>query len=190
MMVAMRNFAKQELNKTFPNTGNDLENIIYEYTMEKTAYLGCCGMDFYPFRNTYKERLQSILLNINDPSSDLKNFLNDILHTDSTTASNTECDETMHKAKSDNKYAQLKDILTCDIKKWNKNLWNMEEDVPESTAEPDELREGTFDCMNCAKKGLYSKNTTHYEKQTRSADEPMTVFCHCHTCGKDYRFSS
>lgn len=39
-----------------------------------------------------------------------------------------------------------------------------------------------FQCPQCKK-----KNCSYYQKQTRSADEPMTVFCHCLECGKRFR---
>ncbi|KAK8802039.1 hypothetical protein WA158_006434 [Blastocystis sp. Blastoise] len=43
--------------------------------------------------------------------------------------------------------------------------------------------DGTFKCPRCK-----SKNTSYFEKQTRSADEPMTVFVCCEDCGKRWRF--
>lgn len=41
---------------------------------------------------------------------------------------------------------------------------------------------GEFTCRRC--KGT---KTTHYALQTRSADEPMTIFVTCLTCGKRWR---
>lgn len=37
---------------------------------------------------------------------------------------------------------------------------------------------GSFQCRRC--KGV---KTSHYAKQTRSSDEPMTMFITCETCG-------
>jgi len=42
---------------------------------------------------------------------------------------------------------------------------------------------GEFKCRKCK-----SDKTTHYEKQTRSSDEPMTVFVQCINCGNRWRF--
>lgn len=39
-----------------------------------------------------------------------------------------------------------------------------------------------FRCRKCG-----SKNVTFYQQQTRSADEPMTNFCNCLDCGKQWR---
>ena len=41
---------------------------------------------------------------------------------------------------------------------------------------------GEYTCRKC--KG---NKTTHYAMQTRSADEPMTVFVGCLTCGNRWR---
>jgi DNA-directed RNA polymerase subunit M/transcription elongation factor TFIIS len=44
--------------------------------------------------------------------------------------------------------------------------------------------EGTdmFKCKRCGK-----SKTRYYEMQTRSADEPMTIFIRCLNCGKEWR---
>lgn len=39
-----------------------------------------------------------------------------------------------------------------------------------------------FTCSKCKK-----NKTVYYQKQTRSADEPMTVFLTCVTCGHKWR---
>jgi DNA-directed RNA polymerase subunit M/transcription elongation factor TFIIS len=41
-------------------------------------------------------------------------------------------------------------------------------------------------CGQCLKKGWKSK-ITYYEKQIRSADEPITTFYKCHTCGAKWK---
>ena len=43
---------------------------------------------------------------------------------------------------------------------------------------------GAFVCKKCKQ-----NKTTHYSLQTRSADEPMTVFVQCLTCGNRWRTS-
>ena len=39
-----------------------------------------------------------------------------------------------------------------------------------------------FKCNRCGK-----RETTYYEMQTRSADEPMTIFITCVNCGKKWK---
>lgn len=39
-----------------------------------------------------------------------------------------------------------------------------------------------FKCSRC-----YKRECTYYEMQTRSADEPMTIFVRCLNCGKQWR---
>ena len=45
-----------------------------------------------------------------------------------------------------------------------------------------EQYEGAFTCGKCK-----SKKTTYFEMQTRSADEPMTIFVTCLNCGKRWK---
>lgn len=45
------------------------------------------------------------------------------------------------------------------------------------------LGKGLFKCEKCG-----SDDTEDYEKQTRSADEPMTVFVHCRKCNARFRY--
>lgn len=50
------------------------------------------------------------------------------------------------------------------------------------TVDAENAPDGAFTCGKCK-----SKKTTFYEMQTRSADEPMTVFVQCLNCGKRWR---
>lgn len=43
-------------------------------------------------------------------------------------------------------------------------------------------RHGLFECHHC-----HSKNTGSYQSQTRSADEPATIFVNCFDCGTHFR---
>lgn len=89
-----------------------------------------------------------------------------------------------------------KKIRACDVvdlKPWE--LWR---DGPYATAMEEKIRkdmrkefnakeateqmEGFFQCRRCK-----SKKTTYYEMQTRSADEPMTVFVSCHNCNASWK---
>ena len=41
---------------------------------------------------------------------------------------------------------------------------------------------GVYKCRKCG-----GNKTTQFEMQTRSADEPMTLFIHCVNCGNQWR---
>ena len=46
----------------------------------------------------------------------------------------------------------------------------------------EERGDGMFQCGRCK-----SKKTEHTQKQTRSADEPMTIFIYCNGCGNRWK---
>lgn len=49
---------------------------------------------------------------------------------------------------------------------------------------PIDVEEGVQVCPRCG-----SSRTISYQKQTRSADEPMTTICHCVECDKGWHYS-
>ena len=51
-----------------------------------------------------------------------------------------------------------------------------------SSADPADMPDGMLQCGKCK-----SKKTSYYEMQTRSADEPMTVFAKCHSCSARWK---
>lgn len=58
------------------------------------------------------------------------------------------------------------------------NLWEHEVVEEDQSIYTKVIQDGMFKCTNCK-----SWKTTYVEKQTRSADEPMTLFITCHECG-------
>jgi DNA-directed RNA polymerase subunit M/transcription elongation factor TFIIS len=50
-----------------------------------------------------------------------------------------------------------------------------------SAMDPEQMPDGILVCR-CG-----SKKTSYYEMQTKSADEPMTVFARCHTCSAKWK---
>src|SRR5690349_19288637 len=161
-MAQMKEFAVSKLNELFPGHGIEYEDELYRTIQEKCE--GKTGWDFFKFRSQYKRLLQNILENMNNPSSFLKDKL-------------------------ENKEWSFGEAIRMDNRSWvPKEMWPILED--QVGEDEQEVREGMYPCGNCARKGVYARNTSHREVQTRSADEPATIFLHCHTCGKDYRFSS
>ena len=58
------------------------------------------------------------------------------------------------------------------------DLWYQEPKKEVVEKRPEEYEDGMFKCGKCK-----SMKTTYVEKQTRSADEPMTLFITCRMCG-------
>lgn len=171
VMIAMEEFAKpvtrqyaeKAFESYFEGKGSSMEEELFSFLQRENPDKG--GWDFYQFRREYKEKLFSILQNLKNENSSLL--------------------EDLQNGKS------LGNLLTMDTRKWANSVWNMpDEEENEDGKEDTEMREGTFSCSNCSRRGVYSRNTSHYELQTRSSDEPLSIFLQCHTCGKKYRFSS
>lgn len=55
----------------------------------------------------------------------------------------------------------------------------LEESYPKHIEYAPEIQKSILVCGKCHK-----RTVDYYEKQTRGADEPMTVFAHCLSCGK------
>ena len=49
------------------------------------------------------------------------------------------------------------------------------------------MSDGFHKCFRCASQKKPAYKTTFYEMQTRSADEPMTQFITCHSCGNRWK---
>ena len=49
------------------------------------------------------------------------------------------------------------------------------------------MADGFHKCFRCASQRKPAYKTTFYEMQTRSADEPMTQFITCHSCGNRWK---
>ena len=74
------------------------------------------------------------------------------------------------------KSGELKMNTFSDMDIWD--LWYHEPKKEVVEKKPEEYDDGMFKCGKCK-----SMKTTYVEKQTRSADEPMTLFITCRICG-------
>lgn len=81
-----------------------------------------------------------------------------------------------------------KDMASSETKKWREEVTELKKmelmdnlSYQRYAYKDRELPDGLFECPKCK-----SKKTQYSEKQTRSADEPTTKFCHCSNC--DYRW--
>ena len=82
---------------------------------------------------------------------------------------------------------QLADLATMDRYELNPSRWKTQFDN-QQTREKRQLegnRSMATDIFLCKK--CHKRECTYYEMQTRSADEPMTIFITCLNCGKHWR---
>lgn len=64
-------------------------------------------------------------------------------------------------------------------------IYKQQQERDNMLSNPPKLEEGLYKCKFCG-----SKETFSYGKQTRSADEPMTVFVTCGKCGKKWTINT
>ena len=69
-----------------------------------------------------------------------------------------------------------------DIERWKMLIEEKMKRDKSKTQISANIVEGAFKCRRCG-----SEKTTYYQMQTRSADEPMTQFITCLTCGNRWR---
>ncbi|KAF8478244.1 transcription factor S-II-domain-containing protein [Gautieria morchelliformis] len=58
------------------------------------------------------------------------------------------------------------------------------EESPSLVSEEMEAETDAFQCGRCRQ-----RKTRYFQRQTRSADEPMTIFVTCTNCGNKWKFS-
>lgn len=141
-----------------------MEEDLYKYTSEVSR--GKIGFDFVSFRQKY----ENLFTYLNDGIISNELFRKIVKTEGITIAMNTDLAEFFPHLKQETKLEII------------------------------ELRKGQYRCLKCAKNKDYCWNTSFYEKQTRSckyiiiyfkfyvlADEPMSIFISCLTCGKKWR---
>ena len=58
----------------------------------------------------------------------------------------------------------------------------LQQAYPKDIAKLDDIVDSFLKCGKCK-----MNKVDYYQKQTRGADEPMTLFCTCHNCGHRWR---
>lgn len=86
-----------------------------------------------------------------------------------------------------NKEVSLKDIASMNHYKLFESKWRdrieHQKDIEKRRLEGNKsMATDQFFCTRC-----FKRECTYYEMQTRSADEPMTIFINCLSCGKNWR---
>ena len=149
------------LSKNYTKMGKNLEIGIYNYCIldaEKKNIVKKWDNEY--FVHIYIDKLRSVYLNINSKYLiDLINSKEKKIH---------EIAFMTHQEMRPEKWKQLID---------EKKIRDENKYTPKIEASTD-----NFTCWKCK-----SKKCTYYQLQTRSADEPMTTFVTCLSCGQRWR---
>jgi len=160
---AFRENVRKQLDKFLQNEKNstNLEKGIYNYSLkEATNRKVIKKWDNPYFVQLYKDRLWSIYSNLNNV--DLIELVNSETIKAHTIAFMT------HQEMLPEKWKELIDAkIKRDKHKFENNI---------------EAATDTFTCRKCHK-----NQCTYYQMQTRSADEPMTTFVQCISCGNRWK---
>ena len=142
--------------------GKNIEVSIYNYSIQEANYRQIIKKwDNPQFCDIYSARLKTILYNINT-NSEFKYHIqtNQITPTQLTHLTHQEMNPSIWK-----------DMIEMKIKR---DRSRFSTNIEAST--------DMFQCRKCK-----SKKCTYYEMQTRSADEPATIFITCLDCGKNWK---
>ena len=159
-----RSNIKQKLNDILKDekNSNNMEKGIFNYSLkEADRHKIVKKWDNKHFVQIYVDRLRSVVLNL---KGDIIDHINDGTVKPHIVAFMT------HQELAPEKWAKLIDVKT----KRDKNKF--ETNISAAT--------DTFTCRKC--KG---KNCTYYVQQTRSSDEPSTIFVQCSDCGNRFKTS-
>ena len=161
-MELYRKKLKKELKNFIPQLKmcNKIEKSIFKYSKK---YIELNDLDIEYFENIYRDKFDNILENLNCNSSIkndylLKAILNNEINLD--------------------RIAFLEPYELCPIK------WKVIIDRKE-LVEYKKKNIATTDIYKCYK--CNRSKTTYEFKQTRSADEPQTIFIHCEICDHRWR---
>tara|TARA_R110002074_G_scaffold157029_1_gene313532 strand:+ start:832 stop:1350 length:519 start_codon:yes stop_codon:yes gene_type:complete len=172
-MTSLRAFALQRLSTLF-NPETERKYIVnIEKSIFNHAVASCKGAHNWKndsMRSCYKQAWLSIWFNITHPDNPglIERLRSGVIPAKTIAGSSPSelwVDGPWHKASIANKEDYAKKFLR-----------SKELELPDDY-------EGLNKCGKCK-----SMRTTYYQLQTRSADEPMTTFCRCHTCDNHWKF--
>ena len=146
---------------------NRLETAIFNRTIDISQYRNQnCNWKNAPFRNLYKQTYLNLNVNLTQPKSEY--LLNKIAFGD----------------------IKIEDVPYLTPLESCPDIWN---DIIQKQCEVAALHDkqffqaatdSIFQCSRCKSKKVY-----HYQMQTRSADESMTVYCTCTECKKVWKIN-
>jgi len=143
-----------------------MEKSIYEYaTNECKSRNYVVNWNNQYFVNIYIDRLRSVSINMKN-SENIKNLLIE-------------------------KKLNPSDYVFMSHQEINPERWKqlIKEKTIRDENKFNNKQEASTDLFTCPRSTCKSKRCTYYEMQTRSADEPMTIFVTCLDCGKNFKRS-
>ena len=147
------------------NMAKNIEKGILNWTIKRVRAINSTpSWENRFFVSHYKHKALSIIKHLNDPTTTLKERLFNGYVTSHQLASLTPTQLSPSGIYATTAYK----LIQKDIK------------LHKLSSKPKFV--GLFTCQRCK-----SKNTSYYQMQTRSADEPMTTFVTCHNCDKRWK---
>ena len=161
----IRTKLKEKLKTTNDKLVNNTERSVFNYAIKECRNKKIiCKWDKSSFVTIYLDKLRSVIANLkcNDILEMLKNGK----------LSPSEYVFMSHQEINPKRWEEaIKKKMIKDDNKFNAKL------------------EASTDIFTCPRTTCKSKKCTYYELQTRSADEPMTIFVTCLDCGKNFKKS-
>jgi DNA-directed RNA polymerase subunit M/transcription elongation factor TFIIS len=161
----IRTKLKDKLKTENETLVSNIEKSIFNYAIKECRNKKIiCKWDKSSFVTIYIDKLRTVIANLN---------CNDIL-------------EMLQNGKLEPSEYVFMSHQEINPKRW-------EEAIKIKTIKDDnkfnEKLEASTDLFTCPRSTCKSKKCTFYELQTRSADEPMTIFVTCLDCGKNFKKS-
>jgi DNA-directed RNA polymerase subunit M/transcription elongation factor TFIIS len=160
--------------------GELIETSIYDYSVQDASRKNVVNtLTNQQFMIIYNSRLKSLFTNINK-QKDLENVIESNGDVDET------IDKTFYQKIIDGEFTskQLSEITHIDMeyKRWKTKL--SKKAIKDNNMYVNKAKASTnmYVCGKCK-----SRECTYYEMQTRSADEPTTVFLTCLNCDKHWK---
>jgi DNA-directed RNA polymerase subunit M/transcription elongation factor TFIIS len=163
--VNIRNKLKDKLKTENETLVNNMEKSILNYAIKECRNKKIiCKWDKIAFVTIYIDRLRTVIANLD--CNDIMEMLN-------------------------NGKLEPSEYVFMSHQEINPKIWEVA--IKKKTIKDDNKfnvkLEASTDLFTCPRSTCKSKKCTYYELQTRSADEPMTIFITCLDCGKNFKKS-